>query len=221
MSGQRHGSEPTQQFSDEQIVNWLIDECRDVGGRISALTTSGDRILAAGSTVIALAATVAFGGGKSFLLMWLPLGVSIVITYGLYLNNMTRALIGYKIGLEEEITRRVGLPLIAWQSRVNVRAGSGRHVKTALFLGGVVYAASVGVGLTQALHTLSRGAWGHERAWLYIGLTLASVLVGTVALASCYWIQRRTPTTTARRVAEMFAASVPTEPPDQRSDAPR
>ncbi len=216
MSGQQHGSEPSQQFSDEQVVNWLIDECRDAGNRISTLTTSGDRILAAGSTVIALAATVAFGGGESHLLMWLPLGVSIVIVYGLYLNNLSRALIGYKIGLEKEITRRAGIPLIAWQSRINIRVGPGRHVKTALFLGGVVYAASAGIGLTQAFHTLSYGAWGHESAWLYIGLTIASVMIGTAAIGSCYWIQRRTPTVTAQRVADMFADTARPNPQHDR-----
>ncbi|MFF3963726.1 hypothetical protein ACFYZI_19465 [Streptomyces griseorubiginosus] len=105
----------------------MIDECRDVGNRISSLTTSGDRILTAGSTVIALLATVAVGGGKGYLLMWLPLGVSVVAVYALFLNNLTRALIGYKIGLEREIEKRAGLPLIAWQSRVNVRAGSSHH----------------------------------------------------------------------------------------------
>ncbi|WP_329362776.1 hypothetical protein [Streptomyces sp. NBC_01483] len=101
MPGRPGDPEPSQQFSDEQIVNWLIDECRDVGNRISALTTSGDRILTAGSTVIALLATVAVGGGKGYLLMWLPLGVSVVTVYALFLNNLTRAPVGYKIGLEK------------------------------------------------------------------------------------------------------------------------
>jgi hypothetical protein len=57
---------PASHFSDEQIVHWLIDECRDAGGRVSAVSTSGDRILAAGSTVVALAATVAISGGKPY-----------------------------------------------------------------------------------------------------------------------------------------------------------
>jgi hypothetical protein len=39
-------------------------------------------------------------------------------------------LVGYKIGLEEEIEKRAGLPLIAWQSRIDVGAGSSHHVKS-------------------------------------------------------------------------------------------
>ncbi|GAA1908630.1 hypothetical protein GCM10009837_35790 [Streptomyces durmitorensis] len=207
MSGRLGGPEPSQRFSDEQIVNWLIDECRDAGNRVSALTTSGDRILAAGSTVIALLATIAVGGGKGYLLMWLPLGVSIVIVYGLYLNNMTRALIGYKIGLEKEIEKRVGVPLITWQSRVNVRAGSSHHVKSLLLMGAVVYAASAGLGLSQAFHTLVSGAWGQERAWLYIALTSVSIILGTAVICYCLWIQRGTRKATEQQVTSMFTAT--------------
>ncbi|MFG2129890.1 hypothetical protein ACGFNV_19090 [Streptomyces sp. NPDC048751] len=205
MCGRRSDPEPSRHFSEEQIVGWLIDECRDAGNRISSLTTSGDRILAAGSAVIALAATVAIEGGKSYLLMWLPLGVAVVIVYGLYLNNMTRLLIGYKIGLEAEIERRVGIPLISWQSRVNVRAGSSQHVKSVFLMAGAVYVAIAALGLNQAFHTLSSGAWGHERAWLYIALTTAGVVAGTVVIAYCVWIQRGADQAAAQRVTDMFA----------------
>jgi hypothetical protein len=102
------------------------------------VTTAGDRILATGTTVIALAATVAIGGGRGYLLMWLPLGVSTVIVYGLYLNNMVRILIGYEIGLEQEIERRVGVPVIAWQSRINRGGWSRRNVTSLLLLGAVI-----------------------------------------------------------------------------------
>ncbi|MGF0173135.1 hypothetical protein ACQF36_22330 [Streptomyces sp. Marseille-Q5077] len=182
----------------------MIDECRDAGNRISTLTTSGDRIIAAGSTVIALLATVAVGGGKRYLLMWLPLGVAVVIVYGLYLNNITRTLIGYKIGLEREIERRVGIPLIAWQSRINVRAGSSHHVKSVFVMCGAVYAASAGLALNQAIDTLSPGAWGHERAWLYVALTSASIVVSTAVIGYCLWIQEGTREAATRRVTDMF-----------------
>lgn len=206
MSGQQQRPVPPSPFTDEQIVNWLIDECRDVGSRISALTTSGDRILATASTVIALVVTVAIGSGSGHLLMWLPLGVSIVIAYGLYLSNMTQGLIGYKIGLEREIERRVRVPLISWQSRVIVGNGASRHVKGVLSLGAAVYLGSVGMGLVQAFHTVSPGAWGHERAWLYISLTTASVVVGTGVIAYCCWIQIGSIRSTEQRVARMFSA---------------
>ncbi|MGW3101384.1 hypothetical protein [Streptomyces sp. NPDC001100] len=204
MPGQQHGPGSSPPFTDEQIVNWLIDECRDTTSRISALTASGDRILAAGSTVVAVAATVAIGGDKSYFLMWLPLAVAIVIAYGLYLNNMTRALIGYKWGLEKEINRRVGVPVIAWQS--HVFTGSKRHVTSLLFLCATFYTASVGLGLAEAFRTLSPGAWGHERAWLYIALTLTGALAGLGVVAYCYWMQRGLGRSTAQRVTDMFAA---------------
>ncbi|MFF3454786.1 hypothetical protein ACFYXH_10710 [Streptomyces sp. NPDC002730] len=207
MPGEPHGPIPSSQFTNEQIVNWLIDECRDAGSRIAALTTSGDRILAAGSTVIALGATVAIGGGKSYLLMWLPLGVAIVFVHGLYLTNMTQALIGYKIGLEKEVERRTGLPLIAWQSRVIAHNGSRRHVMSVFLLGVAVYMASAGLAFTQATHTLTPGAWGHERAWLYITLTAAGVIAGTGVIGYCYWIQRDSIRSTEQRVTDMFAAT--------------
>lgn len=142
---------PSPRFTETQIVEWLVDESRDVAGRITTVTTSGDRIFATGSTVIALAATVAIGGGKGYLLMWFPLAVSIVILHGLYLNNMVRNLIGYQIGLEKEILRRTGLPLVAWQSHVQEGGRSHRQVKVLLLTAVVVYAASAVIGLAQAL----------------------------------------------------------------------
>ena len=211
MSGQQNDRPPSQ-FSDEQVVNWLIDECRDVGSRVLSVTSSGDRILAAGSTVIALATTVAIGGGKSYLLMWLPLGVAIVIVYGLFLNNMARALIGYQVGLEREIDRRVGVPLIAWQSRVIVRPGSSGPIRSVHFLGVAVYAASAGLGLAQALHTLSPGAWGHERSWLYVTLTAVGIVACAGAIGYCYWQRHATISFTAQRVADLFPAGREPQP---------
>lgn len=203
MPEQPQGLLPSQ-FTDEQVINWLIDECRNAGDRVLALATSGDRVLTVGSTVIALAATVAIGGGKSYLLMWMPLGVTVVIVFGLYLNNATRALIGYKIGLEREIERRAGVPLISWHSRVHDYAGTTLHVRSILLMGGAVYAGSSGLGLTQAFHTLSPGAWGHERAWLYIALTVASVVAGAGVTGYCYWSQRNSTRLTSQAVADVF-----------------
>lgn len=122
-------------FTETQIVDWLVDECRDVAGRVTAATVSGDRIFATGTTVIALAATVAIGGGSGYLLMWLPLIVSIVILHGLYLNNMVRNLTRYQIGLEREIERWAGLPLVAWQSHIRQGERSHRQVKVLLLTG--------------------------------------------------------------------------------------
>ncbi|MEU0879722.1 hypothetical protein ABZ345_14040 [Lentzea sp. NPDC005914] len=129
----------TSPFTEAQIVDWLVDECRDVAGRTTAVMISGDRIFATGGTVIALAATVAVGGGRGYLLMWLPLAVSIVILHGLYLNNTVRNLVGYQIGLEREIARWSGLPLIIWQSRIRKGERSHRQLTT-LLLAAVAYA---------------------------------------------------------------------------------
>ncbi|MFS8101620.1 hypothetical protein LFM09_31290 [Lentzea alba] len=147
-------------FTETQIVEWLVDECRDVSDRIATVTTSGDRIFTAGSTVMALAATVAIGGGKGYLLMWYPLVVSIVILHGLYLKKMARNLMGYQLGLEKEIARRTGLPLIAWQSYIQQSGRSHQQAKVLLLMAVVVYVASAAIGLVQALHTTSPGALG-------------------------------------------------------------
>ncbi|ANZ34997.1 hypothetical protein BBK82_01810 [Lentzea guizhouensis] len=109
---------PSPRFTETQIVEWLIAECRDVSDRVTTVTTSGDRILTAGVTVMAIAVTVAIGGGKGYLLMWFPFAVSVVILHALYLKKTARSLMGYQLGLEKEIARRTGLPLIAWQSHV-------------------------------------------------------------------------------------------------------
>jgi hypothetical protein len=206
VSEQKRGPVPSTQFADEQIVNWLIDECRDVSSRTAAVTTSGDRILAAGSTVIALSATVAIGGGKSYLLMWLPLAVSIVIVYGLYLRHMAMLLMGYQVGLELEIERRTGLPLIAWQSRIYRDRRKGQ-ASGLIILGATVYIVSVGIAITQALHTLSREAWGHERAWLYVSLTATSVLIGIGVIVYSYWAQHGSVGLSSRRTTDMFVAT--------------
>ncbi|MFE6840458.1 hypothetical protein ACFVFI_37265 [Streptomyces sp. NPDC057705] len=204
MSEQQHHSALSSQLTNEQIIDWLIEECRDVGNRVMTLTTYGDRILATGSTVIALAATVAIGGGKSYFLMWLPLGISVVVVHALYLNYVIKVMIGYKRGLESEIQRRAGLPLIAFNSRI-LRGGSGRRVGGMLFMGAAVYLAAMGVGLVQAFHTLSPGAWGYERAWLYIALTIASVAVGLCVNGYFLWTQRGASSIAEQKVAHMFS----------------
>ncbi|WP_434448235.1 hypothetical protein [Lentzea sp. E54] len=198
---------PSPRFTETQIVEWLVDESRDVAGRITTVTTSGDRIFATGSTVIALAATVAIGGGKGYLLMWFPLAVSIVILHGLYLNNMVRNLIGYQIGLEKEILRRTGLPLVAWQSHVQEGGRSHRQVKVLLLTAVVVYAASAVIGLAQALRTATPGAWGHERAWLYIALTVANVVGSAGLIAYSHLSQRGATKAAASKVERAFAAA--------------
>lgn len=201
--------EPTSsRFTEAQIVEWLVDECRDASTRITTVTTSGDRIFTAGSTVMALAATVAIGGGKGHLLMWFPFVVSIVILHGLYLKNMVRNLMGYQLALEKEIARRTGLPLIAWQSHVQQSGRPHRQIKVLLFMAVVVYVASAVIGLAQALHTRSPGAWGHERAWLYITLTVVNVAVSAGLIIYSYATQRGTTRATARKVESAFAAAI-------------
>lgn len=200
---------PSPRFTEAQIVEWLVDECRDVASRITAVTTSGDRTFATGSTVVALAATVAIGGGRGYLLMWFPLAVSIVILHGLYLNNLVRNLVGYQIGLEKEIARRAGLPLVAWQTHVREGGRSHRQVKTLLVTAVVVYVASAAIGLAQALHTTVPGAWGHERAWLYVTLTVVNVAGTAGLIIYSYLSQRGAMRVAAAKVEQAFAAAVP------------
>jgi hypothetical protein len=199
--------EAASKFTEEQVVDWLIDECRDAGTRIAAITTSGDRVVAIGSTVIALSTTVALSDGKSYLLMWLPLSVSVVMVYMLHLYNMVRTLRGYKIGLEEEIERRVGVAVIAWQSLVSERGRVSPHMKSAIVLSATTYLGSAALGLIQAFGTLEPRAWGHERAWLFILLTILSVVIGLGIIGYLSWAQRSSQSVARQRMAGMFAAA--------------
>lgn len=202
---------PAPAFSEEQIVNWLIEECRDAGGRIATLSGSGDRILTTGSAVLALAATVAVGGDRGHLLMALPFGVAITIVFGFYLNNMARTLSAYKIALEKEITRRVGVPIIAWSSHANQGAHVGRPRASLLVLAAIVYLTSVGIGLSQAIRTMSPGAWGHELGWLYLTATIASILIGSGTIGySLIGIRDRWAVTRQMDLLLSEAASEPT-----------
>ncbi len=200
--------EPSSRFTETQIVEWLVDECRDVADRVTTVATSGDRVFTAGVTVMAIAVTVAIGGGKGYLLMWFPFAVSVVLLHALYLKRIARSLIGYQLGLEKEIARRAGLPLIAWQSHVQQSGRPHRQAKVLLLTAVFVYVASAVIGLAQALRTTSPGAWGHERAWLYIMLTVVNV-AGSAVLIGCSHVSQLGATRTAeKRVEDAFAAAV-------------
>jgi hypothetical protein len=71
--------------------------------------------------------------------MGLPLGVTIVIVYGLYMNEMARRLVSYRRGLETEIERRVGVPVALWSSRVNRGRYATDSIKAMLALAATVY----------------------------------------------------------------------------------
>jgi hypothetical protein len=139
--------------------------------------------------------------------MWLPLSVSVVMVYMLHLNNMVRTLRGYTLGLEEEIERRVGVAVIAWQSLVKERGRVSAHARSVVVLSAAVYLGSAALGLVQALRTLSPGAWGHERAWLFILLTTLSVVIGLGIIGYLFWVQRSSQQVARQRMADMFAAA--------------
>lgn len=60
------------------------------------------------------------------------------------------------------------------------------------------------IGLVQTFHTISPGAWGHERAWLYIATTTASVALGMAVIAYSLWLVRASAKEALLRVTDAF-----------------
>lgn len=170
-------------IDDAKIVEYLVAECRDTGGRLTAYLLLGERVLATSLAVLSLAAGLAVNAKKPYLLMGLPLAFAIVIMYIIYLNTEAISLGGYKAALEEEITRRLGQPVMFWESKV----ASMQHrslpqysmrVVTCLF-----FAGSIVVALVQAFGTQTPKHWGHHFAAWYVGGTVGSVFVSIAAIA--------------------------------------
>jgi len=177
--------------ADLKIVDILAQECRDVALRITTYLTLGERILTIASGILTLSMTVAASYGRPYYLMALPFVYCLLLTYVFYLNTEAISLGGYKSALELEMTRRLGVPTICWESQiarrrhVDIPAKSVRTLFVCLLLGFVT------IGIYQAFATLQPGRWGHERAALYIALTLASVVIGLSLVVTSFIAEMR------------------------------
>src|SRR5437867_1862470 len=100
------------------ITSSLIDEARAAGDKISDLVLADERMLATGVSVLGVAASVAIGSGKTYLLMALPFALATLICFIEFIHVNLMALGGYKAVLEEAIEVRLGVPVVAWETSV-------------------------------------------------------------------------------------------------------
>jgi hypothetical protein len=192
--------------SYERVTEWLVTECRDLGTRIAELNTSGERLLGPTTALLALAASVAISGGRAYLLMGLPFVLSVIITYLQYLYSDLMAMGGYKRALEEEIERRIGFPVIQWESRVVPSRFSRAQVIGTNLMISLALAASAVVALNEARATTQPGHWGNNHSVWYILLTAASIVVGFGTILICSRAARRARTRTTEMVRTSFAS---------------
>lgn len=176
---------------ESKVIEYLVTECRDIGNRLTAYLLLGERILATSLAILTLAAGLAVNYKKPYLLMGLPLAFSIVILYVLYLNSEAISLGGYKAALEEEITCRVGYPVMFWESKVarmrhhSIPQYSMRVISCLFFVG------SIAVALGQAFGTESPTHWGHRYASWYVSGTIASIVASIAAIALSFTSEMR------------------------------
>lgn len=181
----------TGRLSDAQIIELLASEIRDTSTRASTFILAGERILATVAAIFALVGAFAVSGSRTYIFMGLPLAIGIVVTYTLFLNNEAMALGGYRQALEEEFTRRAGVPIFQWESTIARNNHNRVQVLAVLALLGVAFTASCVVALVQAFATQTPGTWGHEFSALYIAATIASILLDIGTMAACFLAQER------------------------------
>src|SRR5207248_16874 len=122
--GGRLGVDSAPRMADnDRVTEWLIDEAREAGQRISAVFAIDERVLATGLTVIGLAGTVAVAQGKPYFLMVLPGALAALFCFLSYRYAELFAIAGYKHVLEIAIKERLGVPVIAWESEIASRTG--------------------------------------------------------------------------------------------------
>jgi hypothetical protein len=191
----------------EQLIREsLIAECRDLGERIVILLTSLERILATGAAVLAITASVVVATNKSYFLMLLPAALSVVLLYSEFVNNDIKSMGAYKAALEEEIERRLGFPVILWESKV-VRLGEFNHIYqtalSAMFLLAMI--GSIWVAGVQAWAITKPGHWGHQHWIFYVVGTALSIVVGLVALVKGFRAHEENMATTYKIVSGVFS----------------
>lgn len=172
---------------DNPITKLLIEEYDKAGDRLVDFMLVDDRLLATGVALIAAAASVSIGSGKTYFLVAIPTALAGLFCVVEYLHAETLALGGYKAALEKAIEHRVGIPIKAWERHIApTRHGAWTAVSArAIFV--IVYVASICAALVEASATTTHKHWGSHHSTLIIVLTTASVIVGAVAAASARW----------------------------------
>lgn len=143
-----------------------------------------ERITATGIALTAIGANVAIGQGKSELLMALPALFAALICYVAYINSEVFALGGYVAVLETAIERRLGHPLLIWESQVAPqRHASAPRLVFRIYLGGM-WTALTCAAIWQAVQTRDQDAWGHDASCFLIATTLVSIILSLIAMVA-------------------------------------
>jgi hypothetical protein len=169
-------------LSSEKITEMLFDECQEVGKKVSGLVELDERLVTVGATLIIGAATVAVAKGKEDILLGVPLAISALLSFIAYLHGELFALGGYKAALEEELARRVGRPIIVWESHVSVplRHRSQATITALMFLV-LLYGAGSFAAVIEAHRAADVAGWRQAHGALLVVLTWASIFVGALA----------------------------------------
>jgi hypothetical protein len=154
----------------------LIAECQDIGDRIVTLAGSIDRVAAAALVLLGITGSVVLATDRLYLLMLLPTAVWSVALYHTFVTNDIKSLGAYKLVLEKEVNRRLGFPVIVWESTV-VRLGRYNRIYLILYfiVFGLAFGLSAWIALVQACATNS--------TW-YVRGTIASIFLGVCAVGT-------------------------------------
>lgn len=176
---------------EQIIIEGLLEECRNVSERLVSYLLMGEKILASSVVLISFGVTLAINSGKIYLLIGLPLSLSLLIVYLLFLNTEALSLGGYQAALEGEVARRLRFPVTHWESEV------ARHRHSAVaniwirVIISAAYLSSVAVAVIQAVETTSVDRLGLVNGILCIVGTSASIVAGSVAILLSHADERR------------------------------
>lgn len=188
-----HGTDP--------VVGWLISEAHRVGDHINAMLLAEDRMITFGAAVITVSSNVALARGAGHLLMALPLLVGLLVAYNSHVKAELYALGGYKAGIEEEITRRVGSPIVFWESQVACR--HRHHTRSKAILTGylaLLWSLSIVISVFEAVQTTMPGHWGYAYRGFWVTTTCVVIVLTVPAGLRAHFSSTREHSTT-RKVA--------------------
>src|ERR1039457_5551402 len=101
-------------MQDDEITKLLVEEYQETRKRITEFMVVDERLLATGVSVLATAASVAIGTGRTYFLLAVPLAFAAVLCFADFSHSEVLALGGYNAALEEAIEVRTGVPVSGW-----------------------------------------------------------------------------------------------------------
>src|SRR5438552_4062342 len=102
-------------MDDTDVTKLLIEHYNEIANRLAQFMLLDERLMAIGVSVIAGAASVAIGSGKTYFLLVVPVALACLFLFVDFLHAEVLALGGYNAVLEEAIQNRVGTPISGWE----------------------------------------------------------------------------------------------------------